>query len=142
MSITTLPLMETTFTINVKGADTGQQFQGTFTYKRPNLRAKSNAAKLAARLNEDLRNLDEDTKFIHDVLANLRYTLVNTPDWWQKADFGLELYDTNVIFDIYKACVDFENQWTEKVWGNQDKAKEDLKEMAKDSTKEKTEKSK
>ncbi len=138
MSISTLPSMEKTFTIDVKGADTGQQFQGTFTYKRPNLRAKSNAAKLAARLNEDLRNLDEDTKFIHEVLANLRYSLILTPDWWQKADFGLELYDTNVIFDIYKACVDFENEWTDKVWGNQDKAKEELKETVKAAAKEKS----
>lgn len=138
MSITTLPSMEKTFSIDVKGSDTGQHFQGTFTYKRPNLRAKSNAAKLAARLNEDLRNLDEDTKFIHEVLANLRYSLILTPDWWQKADFGLELYDTNVIFDIYKACVDFENEWTDKVWGNQDKAKEELKETVKAAAKEKS----
>lgn len=136
--INTLPSMECTFSINVRGADTGQQFQGTFTYKRPNLRAKSNAAKLAARLNEDLRNLDEDTKFIHEVLANLRYSLILTPDWWQKADFGLELYDINVIFDIYKACVDFENEWTDKVWGNQEKAKEELKETVKAAAKEKS----
>jgi len=129
--INTLPSMEFSFSIDVKGSDTGQQFQGTFTYKRPNLRLKSNAAKLAARLNEDLRNLDEDTKFIHDVLANLRFSLIQTPDWWQKSDFGLELYDTNVIFDIYKACIDFENAWTEKVWGNQEKAKEELKEAVK-----------
>jgi len=123
--------MEKTFTLDVKGSDTGQQFQGTFTYKRPNLRAKSNAAKLAARLNEDLKNLDEDTKFIHDVLANLRFSLTQTPDLWQQSDVGLNLYDTNVIFDIYKACVDFENEWTEKVWGNQEKAKEELKESVK-----------
>lgn len=133
MSISTLPSMEKTFTIDVKGSDTGQQFSGTFTYKRPNLRAKSNAAKLAARLNEDLKNLDEDTKFIHDVLANLRFSLIETPEWWQKSDFGLNLYDTNVIFDIYKACVDFENEWTEKVWGNQEQAKEELKESVKAS---------
>lgn len=137
MSISTLPSMEKTFTLDVKGSDTGQQFQGTFTYKRPNLRAKSNAAKLAARLNEDLRNLDEDTKFTHEVLANLRYCLIQTPEWWQKADFGLELYDTNVIFDIYKACVDFENEWTQQVWGNQEKAKEQLKEAVKAPAKEK-----
>lgn len=142
MNISTLPSMETTFTIDVKGSDTGQQFQGSFTYRRPNLRAKSNAAKLAARLNEDLKNLDEDTKFIHDVLANLRHSLIETPDWWQKSDFGMNLYDTNVIFDIYKACVEFENQWTEKVWGNQEKAKEDLKETVKAASKEKAEKAK
>lgn len=137
MSIATLPSMEHTFTIDVKGSDTGKQFQGTFTYRRPNRKAKSDAAKLAARLNEDLKNLDEDTKFIHEVLASLRYTLIETPDWWKNEDFGLRLYDDNVTFEIYKACVNFENEWTEKVWGNQDKAKEELKESVKESKAEK-----
>lgn len=132
MSISTLPSMEHTFTIDVKGSDTGKQFQGTFTYRRPNRKAKSDAAKLAARLNEDLKNLDEDTKFIHEVLAGLRFTLVETPDWWKNEDFGLKLYDDNITFEIYKACVNFENVWTDKVWGNQDKAKDDLKEAVKE----------
>jgi hypothetical protein len=131
MTIPTLPPMEHTFTIDVRGSDTGQQFQGSFTYKRPNLRAKSNAAKLAARLNEDLKNLDEDTKLLHSILAELRFSLVQYPDWWQKSDFGLELYDVNVVFDIYRACIDFENSWVEKVWGNQEAAKESLKESVK-----------
>jgi hypothetical protein len=127
MSISVLPSMEHTFTLSVKGSDTGQQFDGTFTYKRPNLKAKSQAAKLAARLNEDLKNLDEDTKFIHELVADLRYSLISFPEWWQKSDFGLELYDVNVIFEIRKACVNFENEWSDQVWGNQEKAKEDIK---------------
>jgi hypothetical protein len=131
MSISTLPSMEHTFTIDVKGSDTGKQFQGTFTYRRPNRKAKSDAAKLAARLNEDLKNLDEDTKFTHEVLAGLRFNLVETPEWWQKEDYGMKLYDDNIIFEIYKFCAKFENEWTEKVWGNQDKAKEELKEAVK-----------
>jgi hypothetical protein len=131
MSIATLPAMEHTFTIDVRGTDTGQQFQGTFTYKRPNLRSKSNAAKLAARLNEDLKNLDDDTKLLHSILAELRFSLVQFPEWWQKSDFGLELYDANVIFDVYRACVDFENAWTDKVWGNQEAAKEELQNTVK-----------
>lgn len=137
MSIATLPSMEKTFTIDVKGSDTGQQFQGTFTYKRPNFRARSNAAKLAARLNEDLKNIDDDTKFMHNVLADLRFSLIETPEWWQQSDFGLNLYDTNVILDIYRVCVEFENAWTEQVWGNQEKAKTELKESVKAANKEK-----
>lgn len=128
MSISTLPSMETTFTLNLKGTDTAKQYDGSFTYRRPNRRAKSEAAKLTARLNEDLKNLDEDTKFVHEVLGTLRFTLVESPEWWAKEDYGLNLYDENVIFEIYKVCMKFEREWTEKVWGNQEKAKEELKE--------------
>lgn len=133
--ISTLPSMQTTFAVKVKGSDTGQVFEGSFTYKRLNLRAKSNAAKLAARLNEDLANLEPDMKFTHQILAELRYSLIESPEWWQKSDFGLELFDENVIFEIYKNCVAFEKDWTDKVWGKQDEKKAELKEDLKNKAK-------
>ena len=120
MSIKALPSMEHTFTLNVKGSITGQHFDGTFTYKRPSLRGQSDIAKMASRLNEDLKNLDEDTKILHNVLSNLRHTLIQAPEWWKACDYGYELYDVNVIMELYKETVNFENKWFEKVWGNQE----------------------
>jgi len=128
MSIKTLPSMEHTFTINIKGSETAQQFDGTFTYKRPNQRMKSEIAKTTARLNEELKGLDEDTLLVHRILASLRHTLIKSPEWWQKSDFGYELYDVNVIFEIFKACTNFENEWFEKVWGGDEKKEEAKKE--------------
>jgi hypothetical protein len=117
MSIKILPSMEHTFTLAaVKGSETAQIFEGTFTYKRPNLRTRSSIAKTAAMLNEDLKNLDEDIKFLHDVLANLKHTLIKVPQWWTDSDCGYELYDTNVVLDIYAECRKFENNWFESVW--------------------------
>jgi len=123
MSVKKLPSMEHSFTLEVKGSETGRIFQGSFTYQRPNLRVQSEISKTTARLNEDLKNLDEDTKFLHKVLASLRHTLKNSPDWWKECDHGYDLYDMNVIMDIYKETVDFENSWFEKVW-SEDKAEE------------------
>lgn len=120
--------MESTFTISVKGAETGQMFDGTFTYRRPNLRVKSEIAKTAARLNSDLKNLDEDTKFLHSILATLKHTLIASPDWWTKADSGYELYDINIIFEIYKACSKFEDEWTKEVWSSDPVSEEKPKE--------------
>ncbi len=121
MSIKTLPSMEHTFLVDTKGSETGQAFQGTFVYKRPNFRIKSEIAKMKARLNEDLKNLDEDTSFLHGIVSNLRHTLIKYPDWWSEADFGYELYDVNVILDIYKECKKFEDKWFEEVWGESEK---------------------
>lgn len=128
MSIKSLPSMESTFTLSVKGSETGQMFDGTFTYRRPNLRVKSEIAKTTARLNADLKNLDEDTKFLHNVLATLRHTLVKSPDWWMTADHGYELYDLNVIFEIYKACSKFEDDWFKSVWAEETPTEEKPKE--------------
>lgn len=130
MSIKKLPPMETTFSIDIEGQETGKKYSGTFTYKRPNLRAKSQISKTTARLNEDLRNLDEDTQFIHSVLSTLRHTL--TPqegsDWWEKCDYGYELYDMNVILEMYRKCQEFENEWFKTVWAEEDTPVENAKE--------------
>ena len=120
MPIKALPPMEHTFTIKTEGSETGKIFEGTFTYKRPNLRTQSEIAKMKARLNEDLKNLDEDTAFLHGILSKLRHTLTNSPDWWKEEDFGYELYDVNVILDIYTECEKFEREWIEKVWGTEE----------------------
>ena len=84
MSIKSLPSMEHSFSISLKGSNTGQLWEGKFTYQRPNIGMQSEIAKTTAKLNEDLRNLDEDMQFLHRVVATLRHTLVDAPEWWVK----------------------------------------------------------
>lgn len=120
--ITELPSMNHVFTIDLKGSETGRQFQGTFTYKRPNIRMQSEIAKTAAVLNGGIQGVDEDTIFLHGILATLKHTLIESPDWWKKEDYGYELYDMNVILEIYKSIKKFEEEWMNKVWAdNSDK---------------------
>lgn len=123
-----LPSMEHTFSVELEGKETGQKYAGTFTYKRPNLRIKSEIAKTTARLNEDLKNLDPDIAFMHEVLATLKHTLApgdNAP-WWINSDLGFNLFDVNVILELYKETQKFEKEWFEKVWSEEIK-KEDAK---------------
>ena len=126
MSIKSLPSMEHSFSLSIKGSNTSQLWEGKFTYKRPNIGMQSEISKTAAKLNEDLKNLDDDMKFLHRVLATLRHTIIDSPQWWIDSGFGLELYDTNLVFEIYSAAQDFENEWYDKVW-KEDK-EEDKKE--------------
>lgn len=132
MSIKALPSMEHTFTVSIKGSDTGQVFDGTFSYKRPNLRKNSEISKTAALLNGGIVNLDEDTKLLHEVLAMLKHTITKSPEWWDKSDYGYELYDANVIFDIYKECTKFEAEWRDKVWVVETKKEEALVDLEED----------
>jgi len=122
-----LPSMECTFTISVKGTETTRQFDGSFTYRRPNIKTRSDIEKTIAMLHGGVKTLDEDTKFIHEMLAALKHTLINCPEWWKEADYGFELYDLNVISEVYKACLEFENRWKKEVYLDQKEEVKDAK---------------
>lgn len=124
MSISVLPPMETTFTISTKGVHTGQQFDGTFTYRKPNLGKQTEITKLAARLNEGLASLDEDTVAFHEMIARLKHTIIAAPEWWTKANNGFDLYDLNVILEVYQATTKFDREWLDKVWVKEEAAEE------------------
>lgn len=119
--ISSLPSMLHTFTIDLEGSDTRKRFQGTFTYKRPNIRTQAEIAKTTAFLNGGIAGVDEDTLLLHTIIATLKHTIIESPDWWKKEDFGYELYDINIVFDIYKKVRKFEDEWIAKVWADNSK---------------------
>jgi hypothetical protein len=116
MSITKLPSMEFTFTIKIKGTDTPTIWEGTFKYRRPNRRMKSEIAKTTAMLNGGIPGIDEDTAFLHELLAYLKHTLVEHPQWWKDKDYGYEMHDDNVAVEIYKKTQEFEKEWKDQAW--------------------------
>lgn len=116
MNLQVLPPMECTFSIKVTGSETGQLFEGAFTYKRPNLRTRTNIDKQKAILDAGIPNLDEETKLFHEILSKLKYTIINAPDWWVKSDGGLDLYDLNVVLEINAKTNEFEKEWKDKVY--------------------------
>lgn len=116
MDMKALPSMEHTFPIKVKGSNTGLLYEGTFTYRRPNIRVESEIAKTAAILDGGLKTLDADVKDFHFILAHLKHTLTNFPEWWKDSDCGYELYDSNVVTFIDNKCQEFETNWKKKVF--------------------------
>lgn len=131
--IKALPSMEHVFTVQIKGTDTGQVFDGSFTYKRPNIRKNSDIDKTAAFLDGGIQGLDDDTKLLHRILAVLKHTLIKYPKWWTDSDFGYELYDSNVILEIYQECMKFENDWKDKVYGEIEKSEAKAEEKAQEA---------
>lgn len=130
--IKSLPSMEHTFTIKVKGSKTGRTYDGSFVYKMPDLFTETKISKMKARLSEGLM-LDDDMELLHEMLAYLSNTLTEFPDWWEKKLSNLETYDYNVYTEIYKECLNFEKKWKEQVWEEDEeepkkaKSKEDSK---------------
>ena len=127
-----LPNMEFGFDISVKGNETKTEYEGHFRYRRPSLGARTRIAATNARLNGDLENLkNPEVEELNFVLSHLRHTLIDTPDWWEEAFFGMELYDTNVVDEVYNKCIKFEAEWKSKVHSEK---KTDVMESKEDAT--------
>jgi hypothetical protein len=116
-----LPQMELKFKIQTKGKETQINWAGEFMYRRPTLGERSLIENMRARLSGDLRTIDQDVDYVNTAIAHLRYTLREYPDWWKDTGWGLQLYDTNIVLEIYDRCIEFENDWAKKVGlGNPD----------------------
>jgi len=112
-----LPSMEYPFSIAVQGEETKMNWAGKFLFRRPTLRERTSIAALKARLNLDLITIDEDASALNEALAFLRFTLKDFPEWWKETDFGGDLYDPNVVIEIYNKCMAFEAEWRIKTLG-------------------------
>jgi len=111
----TLPNMEFTFQIQSKGEETDINWVGEFKYKRPTLGARSRIASLRSRLNGDVETLEQEIEDFNHAAAYLRYTLTDFPQWWEDASFGMDMYDGNIISDIYNKCMTWEAEWQKKI---------------------------
>lgn len=114
-----IPGLETEFELEVKGILTGQTYKGTFKYKIPNLQKMSQISIMEARLNEGLVDqLNPSTSMTHYMIAYLNYTLTGYPSWWKESNKGFELFDANVISELYQKCIKYENEWQKTTFGD------------------------
>lgn len=117
----TFPSMEYAFDIQIKGEESQIVWAGKFMFRRPTLRERAAIAALEARLNMDLTTIDPDARALNEALATLRFTLKDYPDWWKDTSYGDDLYDANVVIEIYNKCMEFEANWRKKVLGGDEK---------------------
>lgn len=118
----TLPSDEFTFSVNIKGEKSGRVYEGTFTFKLPDLLTETRISKHYARLNEGLV-LDEDIMLLHDMLSYLSSTLVEAPKWWTEELMNLQTRDFNVYVALRKKCSEFERSWNDEVWSDDETEK-------------------
>jgi len=129
-----LPDMTHTFEIAVKGRETGHDWVGKFTYKRPSLGDRTRSDVMRARLAGDLTSLNGEVQDFIEAVSHLRYTLTEYPDWWAELTYGLDLHDGNVVSEIYNRCMDFEAKFAEKMFsGNKSDVEEKNNEFANES---------
>ena len=111
-----LPSQEKSFEINIIGEDTSTKFEGEFVYRRPSLRQKSEIAVTHARAKKDQLDLGTDMESILYITAFLKTTIVSAPKWFADSNGGIDLYDANVVVEIYLKCIDYEKEFKKQVF--------------------------
>jgi hypothetical protein len=115
MTKLSLPDMTHSFDIQTKGKDTDINWTGAFKYKRPTIGDRGRISVLRTRLNGDLETIDDETSLLNEALSHLRYTLIEFPDWWTDTHYGMDLYDVNIVTEIFSECMKFEAKWNKKL---------------------------
>lgn len=112
-----LPSMDFRFEITAQGEETGLNWTGSFTYRRPSLQERSMIDVMRARLNGDLYTIDGDVKAFNEAISHLKFTLKDMPQWWIDQDFGGAMYDANVVVAVFEKCMAFEATWRASIHG-------------------------
>ena len=120
-----LPKFEHKFKIMINGDETDLIYEGDFLYRRPNLGEKSSIDALRARMNGDLITISEDVGFYNEMVSWLRFTLKEFPDWWKESQYGANIWDANVIKEVFRNCMEFEAKWAKKTQSD-DVTKEEI----------------
>jgi len=115
-----IPETETSILIDVEGDVTKKRFVGEFTCKIPRRKEQCLIDKHRAFLNGSMPEfLTPETLSFHHIISYLRYTVTESPKWWKEADLGYELYDENVVREVYDKVLRFEEEWLTEVWGEE-----------------------
>lgn len=113
-----LPSTTKDIPLEITGSITKRRFVGEFTCKIPNIDDQIMIAKAEANSNGQYpMYLESGVLKANKMLAYLKYTLVGPyPKFWQESNLGRQLRDLNVIEELYNKVIEFENEWTEKLW--------------------------
>lgn len=123
-----LPDKDFVFTLKIKGNISKLDWQGHFKGQIPTngMRAsiKRKEAILNAGLETEKRSCDLGLPYdsiidFHKAVAYISVVLSEYPEWLEVTNFGVDLYDKNVVFEIYDKILAKENEWYEKIWGTE-----------------------
>lgn len=124
------------FDIKVTGDRTGEIWFGTFgALKRLSHRQELLRDKLRRELLGDLA--DSATlraKEQADMIAELQVSLTTVPAWWSSAGNGLDLYDDNILSEVYMKVIEIKVKAIEEVQKKGSDAGDKLKDIAEQGT--------
>ena len=121
-----LPKVNPNFELEpTKGDLTGHEYKGDFECKISNLRIQGQIDKYFKFLNGGMdATLDNHILKLHKMAAYCKFTLVQCPEWFEESDYGLDLYDFNILEAVYDKIIEKEEEWLSGVWGKKEESEE------------------
>lgn len=104
---------EKSFTVSIEGNVTGEKWPGTFKVKV----MFSHRDYLARdRIKRDLLGAEPgipspDALRTAEVFAELGIRIIDAPKWWTESNNGVDLFDANVIVEIYEKALAAEKEY-------------------------------
>lgn len=129
---------EYTFHLSVKGESTGLKYEGTFKVKC--LLTTSEKVDIGLRLdsyNRGSKTVSQGVAVLNATLAELDVRIMESPSFWKDSDYGRELLDTNVIYEVFKKSNEAEEDFKERIRSIAEKSEKESEESAKSSAKKK-----
>ena len=111
-----LPNNESTFHFKKQGERSKEWFEGVFTVKcLLNQAEQIQVAIINDRYNGGVSTLPPKYALLNRTLAELEARIVKAPTWWTESQGGKTLYDTDIIFEVFKKAFEAEESWLKKV---------------------------
>lgn len=122
-------LSPASFVIDLKGDATGEAYQGNFSVKRF-LSQRDRIQKDGVRRN--LLGLDADQASVDaairaEMLSHLSVSISDSPTWWKESNAGLDLYDDNVVVELYKKTAEAQQAEMKEVSKKGEEAHKELR---------------
>lgn len=129
---------QTTFTINVKGDQTGDDYKGAFTIK---VRLTHREQLLRDQYHRELAgpgaiwdsamkrwaNVTDRAQNQSDVFSEIWVHLIDAPMWWKSAGNGLDLIDDSVVAEVYQGIAKAKAEYLENLKKAAEAAQDELK---------------
>lgn len=111
-----LPANEHTLYVKIQGEDTKEWFEGSFTFKcLLNQAEKVEVAVRTDRYNQGSTTISPQHALINRTIAELEMRTIKAPTWWTENGNGRLLYDTNVVFHVFKEAFEAEAAFKKKL---------------------------
>lgn len=114
---TNLPTPEYLFKIEKTDSETGVQYNGDFVYRRLTIGEKIKLQEwVSDQIKSDSKDKKDDpTRSLWMTLAMIRFGCIECPAWFKDSDYGVDLYDFDIINEIFIKRSEKENEWVDKV---------------------------
>jgi hypothetical protein len=111
-----LPSNESSFHLKVVGNRTKNTYEGDFVVKT--YLTNSELIDVGLRLdtyNRGSQTVNQGVTLLNRAIAELEVRILKAPSWWKDSDHGRNLFDTNILLELFNKVMDAEASYGEKI---------------------------